>query len=313
MYGPAVVASVAYIDPGNFATNITAGAQFGYALVWVIVLANAMAILVQYLSAKAGIATGRDLPELCREHMSRRVSFGLWIQAELVAMATDLAEFVGAAIGLNLLFGVPMARRRADHRRGGLRPARHGTTRLPPLRARDRGPVRHGVPGFRVQRHRGRCRQHGDRGRARADLRGHRQRDARGRHHRRDRDAPRDLPALGTDQEPGPLERRGLAAQAAALAAHRRRHRARRGRRDQPADPGAGGVAAARRRARRATTRSTSCTPNSAGSSAAAPRSRSPPRCWPRGCPRPASARTPVRSSCRASSSAGSRCSSGEA
>jgi manganese transport protein len=109
VYGPAVVASVAYIDPGNFATNITAGAQFGYALVWVIVLANAMAILVQYLSAKAGIATGRDLPELCREHMPRRVSFGLWVQAELVAMATDLAEFVGAAIGLNLLFGVPMA------------------------------------------------------------------------------------------------------------------------------------------------------------------------------------------------------------
>jgi manganese transport protein len=109
VYGPAVVASVAYIDPGNFATNITAGAQFGYALVWVIVLANAMAILVQYLSAKVGIATGRDLPELCREHMSRPVAIGLWIQAELVAMATDLAEFVGAAIGLNLLFGVPMA------------------------------------------------------------------------------------------------------------------------------------------------------------------------------------------------------------
>jgi manganese transport protein len=109
VYGPAVVASVAYIDPGNFATNITAGAQFGYTLVWVIVLANAMAILVQYLSAKLGIATGKDLPELCREHMSRPVAIGLWIQAELVAMATDLAEFVGAAIGLNLLFGVPPA------------------------------------------------------------------------------------------------------------------------------------------------------------------------------------------------------------
>jgi manganese transport protein len=109
VYGPAVVASVAYIDPGNFATNITAGAQFGYTLVWVIVLANAMAILVQYLSAKLGIATGRDLPEMCRAHMSRPVAVGLWIQAELVAMATDLAEFVGAAIGLNLLFGVPMA------------------------------------------------------------------------------------------------------------------------------------------------------------------------------------------------------------
>jgi manganese transport protein len=109
VYGPAIVASVAYIDPGNFATNITAGAQFGYTLVWVIVMANAMAILVQYLSAKLGIATGRDLPELCREHMSRPVAIGLWIQAELVAMATDLAEFVGAAIGLYLLFGVPMA------------------------------------------------------------------------------------------------------------------------------------------------------------------------------------------------------------
>jgi manganese transport protein len=109
VYGPAVVASVAYIDPGNFATNITAGAQFGYTLVWVIVVANAMAILVQYLSAKLGIATGRDLPELCREEMPRPVAIGLWIQAELVAMATDLAEFVGAAIGLNLLFGVPMA------------------------------------------------------------------------------------------------------------------------------------------------------------------------------------------------------------
>jgi manganese transport protein len=109
VYGPAVVASVAYIDPGNFATNITAGARFGYTLVWVIVVANAMAILVQYLSAKLGIATGRDLPELCREHMRRPVAIGLWIQAELVAMATDLAEFVGAAIGLNLLFGVPMA------------------------------------------------------------------------------------------------------------------------------------------------------------------------------------------------------------
>lgn len=109
VYGPAVVASVAYIDPGNFATNLTAGARFGYTLVWVIVVANAMAILVQYLSAKLGIATGRDLPELCREHLPRPVSTGLWIQAELVAMATDLAEFVGAAIGLNLLFGVPMA------------------------------------------------------------------------------------------------------------------------------------------------------------------------------------------------------------
>lgn len=106
LLGPAFVAAVAYIDPGNFATNFAAGARFGYALAWVIVVANAMAMLVQYLSAKTGVATGRDLPELCREHLPRAVSRGLWVQAELIAMATDLAEFIGAAIGLNLLFGV---------------------------------------------------------------------------------------------------------------------------------------------------------------------------------------------------------------
>jgi manganese transport protein len=108
MLGPAFVAAVAYVDPGNFATNFTAGASFGYSLVWVIIVANLMAMLVQYLSAKVGVATGRDLPELCRDHMPRAVSLGLWAQAELVAMATDLAEFVGAAIGLNLLFGLPL-------------------------------------------------------------------------------------------------------------------------------------------------------------------------------------------------------------
>jgi manganese transport protein len=108
LLGPAFVAAVAYIDPGNFATNITAGARFGYTLVWVIVAANLIAMLVQYLSAKLGLATGKDLPELCREHLPAAVSFGLWVQAELVAMATDLAEFVGAAVGLYLLFGVPL-------------------------------------------------------------------------------------------------------------------------------------------------------------------------------------------------------------
>jgi manganese transport protein len=108
LLGPAFVAAVAYVDPGNFATNFTAGAQFGYRLAWVIAAANLMAMLVQYLSAKVGVATGQDLPELCREHFPRSVSRGLWVQAELVAMATDLAEFVGAAIGLNLLFGLPL-------------------------------------------------------------------------------------------------------------------------------------------------------------------------------------------------------------
>jgi manganese transport protein len=106
--GPAFVACVAYVDPGNFATNIAGGAQFGYLLLWVLLAANLMAMLIQNLSAKIGIATGKNLPELCREHFPRPVTIGLWIQAELIAMATDLAEFVGAAIALNLLFGVPM-------------------------------------------------------------------------------------------------------------------------------------------------------------------------------------------------------------
>ncbi len=108
LLGPAFVAAVAYIDPGNFATNFQGGAKFGYALAWVIVVANLMAMLVQYLSAKLGVATGRNLPELCRDHFGRRASLGLWAQAELIAMATDLAEFVGAAIALNLLFHVPL-------------------------------------------------------------------------------------------------------------------------------------------------------------------------------------------------------------
>jgi manganese transport protein len=107
LLGPAFVAAVAYIDPGNFATNIAAGAKYGFLLVWVIVAANLMAMLVQYLSAKTGIATGRNLPELCRQRFPRFATVGLWVQAEIIAIATDLAEFVGAAIALNLLFGVP--------------------------------------------------------------------------------------------------------------------------------------------------------------------------------------------------------------
>src|SRR4051794_7355800 len=108
LLGPAFVAAVAYVDPGNFATNITGGAKYGYLLAWVILAANLMAMLIQYLSAKVGIATGRNLPELCRERFPRPAAIGLWIQAELIAMATDLAEFVGAAIALNLLFDVPL-------------------------------------------------------------------------------------------------------------------------------------------------------------------------------------------------------------
>ena len=108
LLGPAFVASVAYVDPGNFATNFAGGAEHGYELVWVIVMANVMAVLVQYLTSKAGLSTGRNLPELCRERFGRRANMVLWLQAEVVAMATDLAEFVGAAVGINLLFGVPL-------------------------------------------------------------------------------------------------------------------------------------------------------------------------------------------------------------
>ncbi|GAA1585077.1 MULTISPECIES: Nramp family divalent metal transporter [Kribbella] len=108
LLGPAFVAAVAYVDPGNFATNIAAGATYGYLLCWVVVGANLMAVLVQYLAAKASIATGRTLPQLCRDHFRRSTSTGLWAQAEVVALATDLAEVVGGAIALNLLFHLPL-------------------------------------------------------------------------------------------------------------------------------------------------------------------------------------------------------------
>ncbi len=106
--GPAFIACIAYIDPGNFATNIAAGSKFGYTLLWVIVASNLMAMLIQTLSAKLGIATGRNLPEVCRDRFSHRTTMGLWLQAEVIAMATDLAEFLGAALGFNLLLGIPL-------------------------------------------------------------------------------------------------------------------------------------------------------------------------------------------------------------
>jgi manganese transport protein len=106
--GPAFIAAVAYVDPGNFATNVAGGAKFGYLLLWVILASNLMAMLIQSMSAKLGIATGMNLPEVCRAQFPRPVTIGLWVQAEVIAMATDLAEFIGAALGLNLLFGIPL-------------------------------------------------------------------------------------------------------------------------------------------------------------------------------------------------------------
>jgi manganese transport protein len=106
--GPAFIASVAYVDPGNFATNIAGGAQYGYTLLWVILASNLMAMLVQSLSAKLGIATGTNLAEQCRNSFPKWVVWGMWGLMELVAMATDLAEFLGAAVGFNLLLGIPL-------------------------------------------------------------------------------------------------------------------------------------------------------------------------------------------------------------
>jgi manganese transport protein len=106
--GPAVVASIAYMDPGNFATNIQAGARYGYELLWVVLVANLIAMLFQALSAKLGIVTGRNLAEMCRERFPRPVALAMWVVSEIAAMATDLAEFLGGAIGLSLLLGLPL-------------------------------------------------------------------------------------------------------------------------------------------------------------------------------------------------------------
>src|SRR4030081_220297 len=106
--GPAVVASIAYMDPGNFATNIQAGAKYGYGLLWVVLVANLIAMLFQALSAKLGIVTGRNLAEMCRDQFPRPIVWAMWVISEIAAMATDLAEFLGGAIGLALLFGIPL-------------------------------------------------------------------------------------------------------------------------------------------------------------------------------------------------------------
>lgn len=108
LMGPAFIAAIGYIDPGNFATNIQAGASYGYKLLWVVVWANIMAMVIQLMSAKLGIATGKNLAEHIRDRFPRPAVWFYWIQAEIIAMATDLAEFIGAAIGFKLLFGVSL-------------------------------------------------------------------------------------------------------------------------------------------------------------------------------------------------------------
>ena len=146
--GPAFIAAVAYIDPGNFATNIAGGAKFGYLLLWVVLAANLIAMVVQTQSAKLGIATGKNLPEACRELSRGRTSIGLWIQAEIVAMSTDIAEVVGAALGPQPALRHPPVHRRADGRRRRLRDPWPPAAGLPPARGGDRGDGRGVVLGF---------------------------------------------------------------------------------------------------------------------------------------------------------------------
>ena len=137
--GPAFIAAIAYVDPGNFATNIAAGAKYGYLLLWVILASNLMAMLIQTMSAKLGIATGHNLAEVSAASFSTPTRIFLWLQAEAVAMATDLAEFIGAALGFHLLFGLPLLPGGRAHGRRRVRdPGRRAARRAPP-RGRHHG------------------------------------------------------------------------------------------------------------------------------------------------------------------------------
>ena len=216
--GPAVIASIAYIDPGNFATNIQAGAKYGYALLWVVLVANLIAMLFQALSAKLGIVTGSNLAEMCREHFPPPVVWAMWGISEIAAMATDLAEFLGGAIGLSLLFHMPLLAGMVVTaivtyallmlQRYGFRPieliigAMVSVIALCYLVEMFIAPIDWGV---------GR-RAHGDAANPRRGGAA-----ARGRHHRRHRDAARDVSAFRPHPGPHAGARRQRAPQAAAL------------------------------------------------------------------------------------------------
>ena len=231
--GPAVIASIAYIDPGNFATNIQAGAKYGYGLLWVVLLANLIAMLFQALSAKLGIVTGRNLAEMCREQFPRPVVWAMWVVSEIAAMATDLAEFLGGAIGLSLLFHMPLFAGMVVtaivtygilmFERFGFRPIELiigglvGIIALCYLVEMFIAPVDWGAAAFHTVVPQI------------ADARGA---AACGRHHRRDRDAARRLSAFRPDAGAHAGARRRRAAQGAALlqpGSHRRAGRRRPG------------------------------------------------------------------------------------
>ena len=200
--GPAFIASVAYLDPGNFATDVAGGAKYGYLLLWAVLASNLMAMVVQTLSAKLGIATGRNLAEVCRDEFPRRVSFGLWLQAEVVAMATDLAEVLGAALGLSPALRDPARLGRRDRGRRRLPDPRPPGHRLPAARGRDRRVRRRDRDRLLARaaaRHAGP--EPDGRPSLLAGVLEWRAAD-RGRDRRRDGDAARDLPPLGADPEP---------------------------------------------------------------------------------------------------------------
>ena len=198
--GPAVIASIAYIDPGNFATNIQAGAKYGYGLLWVVLAANLIAMLFQGLSAKLGIVTGRNLAELCRDHFSRPVVFGMWVVSEIAAMATDLAEFLGGAIGFSLLLHLPLIAGMAITAvitYALLMSEAYGFRPLELVIGAIVGRDRHLLSDRDVHRA-GRLERRGLSHVRAADCR-FRSAPARRRHHRRNRHAARDLSALGPD------------------------------------------------------------------------------------------------------------------
>ena len=299
--GPGYMISVGYMDPGNWATDIAGGSQFGYTLLFVILLSNLMAIVLQALSARLGIATGRDLAQACRDHYSRPVGFVLWIACEAAIIACDLAEVIGTAIALKLLFGIPLI----------LGARHHGPRRVP-----GPAPDAPGLPGARSLRDRAAAghlrllrasRSPWRRPPLQAVLAGFlpiaRDRHQPGgplhrhRHHRGDGDAPQPLPALLHRADARLSAHGGGPPQRAALCRDRFHHRPDAGAVRQRLDPDHGGrrcsTPAAARTWRRSS-RPTSCSRRCSAS--ASPRPCSPWRSWPRASTRRSRRRSPARS-----------------
>ncbi len=246
--GPAVVASIAYMDPGNFATNIQAGAAYGYSLLWVVLLANLVAMLFQALSAKLGIVTGRNLAEHCRDQFPPGVVLAMWVLSELAAMATDLAEFIGGSIGFCAAVPCPALGRHGRRRAGHARNSHHSATRLPAAGAGDRrarGGDRPLLPRRDVRRAGGLAR--GGVRRRHAVAAGRASAHHRGWDHRRDGDAARALLAFGADAVPASPARRPRAGHAVALLQSRGAAGARRRRAGEHGDGGDGRFGVPRR------------------------------------------------------------------